>query len=106
MPRAPPRRNVCHAPEKASQIAGCIHVDGSARLQTVDYSTNPKYWKLIKNFELLTGIPCLLNTSFNSAGEPIVCTPTEAVATFQELGLDGLFLGDYVVDRPESSENT
>jgi carbamoyltransferase len=85
-------------PEKADRIAGCIHVDGSARLQTVEFDANPKYWTLIKNFEQLTGIPCVLNTSFNGAHEPIVCTPGEAVAAFAQMGLDCLVLGDYVVD--------
>jgi len=89
-------------PEMINRVPGCVHVDGTARLQTVDYDSNPKYWKLISEFEKITGIPCVLNTSFNSRGEPIVCTPQNAVQSFLNMKLDYLFLGDYVSARNET----
>ena len=86
-------------PEKADQIAACVHVDGTARLQTVSFETNPLYYGLLSRFEQLTGIPILLNTSFNRAGEPIVCTPQDAVGTFSRMDLDYLILGDFIAAK-------
>jgi carbamoyltransferase len=76
-----------------------VHVDGSARLQTVEYSSNPEYWRLIKEFEALTGLPCIINTSFNKRGEPIVCSPADAVHSFLNMNLDYLILGDFIAAR-------
>ena len=75
------------------------HVDGSARVQTVDEITNPRFARLLRAFERLTGCPILLNTSFNLNYEPIVCTPVDALICFIRSGLDMLVLEDFVIDR-------
>lgn len=85
--------------EKREQIPAVTHMDGSGRLQTVDRRTNLKYYKLISEFEKLTGIPIVLNTSFNLKGEAIVCTPTDALRTFYSCGLDALILGNFVIKK-------
>ena len=82
---------------KIKQIAGVVHVDGTCRPQTVERSVNPKFWQLINEFRKLTGIPLVLNTSFNLRGKPIVCTPREAIATFFSCGMDYLAIGDFLV---------
>ncbi len=69
-------------PEKRDAVPAVVHVDGSGRLQTVDARANPRYHRLISSFEQLTGVPIVLNTSFNLNGEPIVCAPEDAVRTF------------------------
>lgn len=79
------------------KIPAVVHVDGTARVQTVDRDTNPKFWSLIKEFESMTGVPLILNTSFNGKDEPIVCTPEEAIGCFMETELDFLCLGDYLL---------
>jgi carbamoyltransferase len=84
--------------DKHSVIPAVTHVDGSGRLQTVSRETNPRYYQLISDFEKLTNVPVLLNTSFNE-DEPIVCTPEEAVNCFQRTRMDVLFLGNYMVQR-------
>jgi carbamoyltransferase len=83
---------------KRSVIPAITHVDGTARPQTVDRAVNPRYWGLLDRFETLTGVPLLLNTSFNIQ-EPIVCTPKEALTTFSASGVDALALGDFWVTR-------
>ncbi|HHT9119419.1 MAG TPA: carbamoyltransferase family protein [Candidatus Hypogeohydataceae bacterium YC41] len=85
--------------EKRAQIPAITHVDGSARPQTVFKELNPLYYGLIEEFAHLTGVPLLLNTSFNLKGEPIVCTPQDAFNTFSKSGLDLLVLGNYVVKK-------
>jgi carbamoyltransferase len=84
--------------DKQSIIPAVTHVDGSGRLQTVSRKTNPRYYQLISDFEKLTKVPVVLNTSFNE-DEPIVCTPEEAVNCFQRTRMDVLFLGNYMVQR-------
>jgi len=84
--------------DKQSVIPAVTHVDGSGRLQTVSRETNPRYYQLISDFEKLTNVPVVLNTSFNE-DEPIVCTPEEAVNCFQRTRMDVLFLGNYMVQR-------
>jgi carbamoyltransferase len=84
--------------DKRSVIPAVTHVDGSGRLQTVARSTNPRYHQLISDFERLTGVPVVLNTSFNE-DEPIVCTPEEALNCFQRTRMDVLFLGNYMLQR-------
>ena len=86
-------------PEKRSQILAVTHIDGTARPQTVNKETNPLYWKLIKEFEKLTGVPILLNTSFN-VQEPIVCIPSEAIESFIKTEVDYLVLNDLFIERP------
>ena len=84
--------------DKRSVIPAVTHVDGSGRLQTVARSANPRYYQLISDFEQLTGVPVVLNTSFNE-DEPIVCTPEEALNCFQRTRMDVLFLGNYMLQR-------
>ncbi|MBU6399475.1 MAG: carbamoyltransferase [Verrucomicrobia bacterium] len=79
------------------QLPAITHVDGSARAQTVAREHNPRLWQLLVEFEKVSGLPVLLNTSFNVKGQPIVCTPKEALETFLFAGLDVLVMGDYVV---------
>jgi carbamoyltransferase len=85
-------------PEKRDKIPAPTHVDGTGRLQTVTREANPRYWSLIKAFEQLTGVPVVLNTSFND-NEPIVCRPAEALDCFQRTQMDALVLGDFLVTR-------
>ncbi|MDQ4068126.1 MAG: carbamoyltransferase [Actinomycetota bacterium] len=84
-----------------SKVPAVVHVDGSARPQTVSRKTNPRYWNLIQEFQAITGVPVLLNTSFN-VQEPIVCTPQDAVRTFQNASFDALVLEDNLVVRARS----
>jgi carbamoyltransferase len=84
-------------PDKIGLIPSVVHVDGTARIQTVSSETNPLFWQLLDEFEKLTRIPLLLNTSFNRKGEPIVCKPKDAVQTFLSIGLDYLAIGNYLV---------
>ena len=81
-----------------SQIPACTHIDGSARVQTVDRRTHAAFHSLITSFFDLTGCPILLNTSFNLGGEPIVCNPEDALATARAAGLDLLVLEDCVIE--------
>jgi carbamoyltransferase len=83
-------------PGRAARIPAVIHEDGTARVQIVRRAANPRYHALISRFFERTGVPLVLNTSFND-NEPIVCTPAHAVATFRGAGLDALFLGDLCV---------
>ncbi len=85
--------------EQRSMIPAVTHVDGSARPQTVERDVNPLYWKLICEFGTLTGVPVLMNTSFNLRGEPIVCTPTDAIRTFFSSGMDALAIGSFLVEK-------
>jgi carbamoyltransferase len=88
-------------PDKRAVIPAVVHVDGSGRLQTVSRDANPLYWQLLHAFGALTGVPVLLNTSFNE-NEPIVLTPEEALDCFLRTGMDALALGrTLIVKRPE-----
>lgn len=82
-----------------NSIPAVTHVDGTARVQTVSKKDNELYYKLLKSFKALTGCPALLNTSFNVMGEPIVCTPEDAVKTFKKCGLDYLIIGSFIVKK-------
>ena len=86
-------------PEWREQLPAITHVDGTARLQTVDKTTNPRYWQLIEAFERKTGIPILLNTSFNNNAEPIVNSITDAIVCYLTSGLDYLVVGDYLATK-------
>ena len=86
-------------PEKRAQIPAPTHVDGTGRLQTVTREANPRYHALISAFRDLTGVPVVLNTSFND-NEPIVCHPEEAIDCFQRTQMDALVLGDFLITRP------
>lgn len=86
-------------PARRREVAAVVHVDGSARPQTVTRDQNAAIHGVISAFSRRTGVPLLMNTSFNSAGEPIVCTPSDAIRTFLRMGLDVLVLGPYVARR-------
>jgi len=80
-----------------SDLPAVTHIDYSSRVQTVSRLSNPKFWQLINDFKLRTGCSMVLNTSFNVRGEPIVCSPTEAVSVFLQTGMDCLAIGNFLV---------
>jgi len=84
-----------------SEIPACTHVDYSARIQTVDRDTNPRYHALISAFQRETGCPVIVNTSFNVRGEPMVCTPEDAFRCFMGTGMDILAVGNCVLDKQQ-----
>jgi len=86
-------------PEWRDKIPAIVHVDGTARVQTVREATNPKLYRLLKEFERLTGVPVLINTSFNVKGEPIVETPQDAMICFLTTGIDHLVLHDTLISK-------
>ncbi len=88
-----------------SDIPAVTHVDYSARIQTVHQHSNPRYYKLLKEFKKLTGCPVLVNTSFNVRGEPIVCSPEDAFKCFMGTDLDILVIGDYVLVKEEQDDH-
>ncbi|MET8378259.1 carbamoyltransferase family protein [Streptomyces microflavus] len=92
--------------EYAERLPAVTHVDGSARVQSVSRGSSPLFWSLIEEFGALTGLPVLLNTSFNVAGQPIVRTPEEAVRTFITAGLDALVLGRLLITRTAAHDRT
>jgi carbamoyltransferase len=86
-------------PEWRDKIPAIVHVDGTARVQSVREQTNPMLYRLLKEFEALTGVPVLINTSFNVKGEPIVETPRDAAICFLTTGIDNLVLHDTLVSK-------
>jgi len=86
-------------PEMRSVIPSVTHVDGSARPQTVEKEVDPLFWNLIHEFGERTGVPVLMNTSFNLRGEAIVNTPSDAIRTFYSSGMDALVIGSYLVEK-------
>lgn len=88
-----------------SQIPACTHVDYSARVQTVDKLSNPIFYKLLKEFNKITGCPILVNTSFNVRGEPIVNTPEEAFYCFMDTEIDYLVVGDFLLSKKEQDNS-
>jgi carbamoyltransferase len=86
-------------PEWQDRIPAIVHVDGTARVQTVREETNPALYRLLREFEALTGVPVLINTSFNVKGEPIVETPRDAVVCFLTTGIDNLILHDTLISK-------
>ena len=86
-------------PEKRAIIPSVTHVDGSARPQTVEREINPLYYRLIDEFGKITGVPVIMNTSFNLRGEAIVHTPTDALRTFFSSGMDALVIGSFLVEK-------
>jgi carbamoyltransferase len=87
--------------DKRQTLGAVTHVDGSARVQSVSENTNPRFWRLLRGFEALTGVPVVLNTSFNNDAEPIVDSVDDAVACFLTTGLHELVVGDYIVSKKE-----
>lgn len=86
-------------PVRVSTLPAITHVDSSARIQTVSEEENALYYRLLKSFYNMTGCPVILNTSFNVMGEPIVCTPQDAINTFKKSGLDYLVIGNFIVRK-------
>jgi carbamoyltransferase len=86
-------------PDKADQIPAVRHTDGTARIQTINRDQHPLYYDLIKAFAARTGVPVLVNTSFNTRGEPIVCTPRDAVESFWTSPLDALVIGPFLLEK-------
>lgn len=86
-------------PEWRDKIPAIVHVDGTARVQTVREATNPTLYRLLKEFDALTGVPVLINTSFNVKGEPIIETPRDAVICFLTTGIDHLVMHDMLVSK-------
>jgi len=85
--------------KKLKEIPSVVHVDGTTRPQTLERNVNERYYKVIKAFEEETGVPLVLNTSFNIRGEPIVCTPQDALRDFFTTGLDCLALGPFLLKK-------
>ena len=90
-------------PGRAERIPAACHVDGTARVQTVSRGANPRYYELLKAFERRTGVPVLVNTSFNSRGQPIVCSPRDAIEAFYSTPLDALVIGSFLLHKDGSS---
>lgn len=86
-------------PGMEARVPAATHVDGTSRVQTVSTRHNPLLHKLLKEFEALSGVPVMINTSFNIKGEPIVCTPEDAVKCFLRTDIDYLAIGDFLVEK-------
>ncbi len=86
-------------PHQAHRIPAVRHVDGTARVQTVTRDQHPRYYEVLRAFERRTGVPVLVNTSFNTRGEPIVCTPRDAVESFWTSPLDALVIGSFLLEK-------
>jgi carbamoyltransferase len=86
-------------PDKADRIPAVRHVDGTARIQTINRNQNAPYYDLLKAFQRRTGVPVLVNTSFNTRGEPIVCTPRDAIESFWTSPLDALVIGPFLLEK-------
>jgi carbamoyltransferase len=96
--------SVCPVREEyRSRLPAIVHVDGTARVQTVREDLNPEYYALIRRVGEITGIPVVLNTSFNLRGEPIVSSPEDAMQTFEWSNMDYLVMGNVIVSRPDPS---
>lgn len=85
--------------QSSDKIPAVVHADGTSRIQTVHHKTNPLFWRLIKEYQNLSGLPVVLNTSFNVRGEPIVCTPKDAIQSLLNSDLDFAVLGKFLVKR-------
>jgi carbamoyltransferase len=91
-------------PSKAEKIPAVRHVDGTARIQTINRQQHPLYYDLLKAFQTRTGVPVLVNTSFNTRGEPIVCSPRDAIECFWTSPLDALVIGSFLLEKMRQSE--
>jgi carbamoyltransferase len=89
----------CVRSDKADKIPAVRHVDGTARIQTVNEKQHPRYHELLKEFKKLTGVPVLVNTSFNTRGEPIVCTPRDAIECFWTSPFDALVINSFLLEK-------
>lgn len=90
--------------KKRSDIPSVTHIDYSARVQTIDAARNPRFYRLLSAFDALTGCPVLINTSFNVRGEPIVCTPEDAIKCFLNTGIDILIMNNFIVKKVDQVE--
>jgi carbamoyltransferase len=90
--------------EAKRTVPAVVHVDGTMRVQTVSAKTNPRYHAMLKAFERRTGVPVVLNTSFNVKGEAMICTPRDAFRTFWSTGIDALAIGSFIIEKPCSPE--
>lgn len=86
-------------PDKADRIPAVRHVDGTARVQTINRAQHPLYYDLLRAFERRTGVPVLVNTSFNTRGEPVVCTPRDALESYCTTPLDALAIGPFLLEK-------
>ena len=91
--------------EKASQIPAVKHVDGTARIQTINESQHPQYYALLKAFKEITGVPILVNTSFNTLGKPVVCSPRDAIACFWTSPFDALVIGSFIIEKHDTGNH-
>ena len=89
----------CVRSDKADKIPAVRHVDGTARIQTVNEKQHPLYYALLKEFKKITGVPVLVNTSFNTRGEPIVCSPRDAVECFWTSPFDALIINSFILEK-------
>jgi carbamoyltransferase len=89
-------------PDKRAEIPAVTHVDGTGRLQSVARASNPAFYRLIEEFDRRTGVPVILNTSYNLRGEPIVHRPEEAIADFLTTGMEALLLGNFLVEKSDT----
>jgi carbamoyltransferase len=89
----------CVRSDKADKIPAVRHVDGTARIQTVNEEQHPRYHQLLQEFKKLTGVPVLVNTSFNTRGEPIVCTPRDAIECFWTSPFDALIINSFLLEK-------
>ncbi|HYD80441.1 MAG TPA: carbamoyltransferase C-terminal domain-containing protein [Paucimonas sp.] len=87
--------------DRADRIPAVRHVDGTARVQTIRREQNPPYYDLLRAFQARTGVPVLINTSFNTRGEPIVCTPRDAVESYLTTPVDALAIGSFILEKRE-----
>jgi carbamoyltransferase len=92
---------VAQVHEHKRQIPAVTHVDGSARIQSISREENALYYDLIAEFEKQTGVPVIINTSFNVRGEPIVCSPHDAYLCFMRTNMDYLVAGPYLLDKKD-----
>jgi len=93
------------SPDKADKIPAVEHVDGTARIQTVNENQHPQYYRLLKAFKEKTGVPVLVNTSFNTLGKPIVCSPRDAVECFWSSPFDALVIGSFLIEKQYANQN-
>jgi carbamoyltransferase len=85
--------------DRAEKIPSVVHVDGSVRPQTIEREIEPLYHGMISHFDALTGLPLVVNTSFNIMGEPVICNPEEAVRCFYSTGLDVMAIGSFLLEK-------
>jgi len=91
--------------DKADQIPAVRHVDGTARIQTINEAQHPQYYDLLKAFKKKTGVPVLVNTSFNTLGKPIVCSPRDAIECFWTSPFDALVIGSYLIEKKHGNKD-